>query len=125
MLADSDSIVILDDDCSVGDSLVQLLDSDGLKAESFDDVEMFFARLRYPPVRLAVLDVWMPRTNGLKVQARLRKVSPETKVIVMTGRETAAIRDAALEAGAFAFLTKPFHDEAFLSIVRQALRPID
>jgi len=41
---------------------------------------------------------------------------------VMSGRETAAIRAAALEGGALAFLLKPFDDEAFLSLVRQALR---
>jgi DNA-binding NtrC family response regulator len=39
-------------------------------------------------------------------------------VIVMTGRETPAIRAAALEGGAFAFVLKPFDDEAFLSLVR-------
>ena len=43
-----------------------------------------------------------------------------TKVIVMTGRQIGAIRAAALEGGAFAFLTKPFDDETFLALVRQA-----
>jgi CheY-like chemotaxis protein len=42
------------------------------------------------------------------------KESPDTKVIIMTGRETPAIRAAALAGGAFAFLVKPFDDEAFL-----------
>jgi DNA-binding NtrC family response regulator len=56
------------------------------------------------------------------VQARLSEVSPETKVIVMTGRETPAIRAAALESGVFAFVVKPFDDEAFLSLVGRALR---
>ena len=70
---------------------------------------------------LAVLDVWMPETSGLQVQVRLHEMSPATKVIVMTGRETPAIRAAAMEGGAFAFLLKPFDDEAFLSLVRQAL----
>ena len=73
------------------------------------------------PVRLAVLDVWMPIKSGLEVQALLQVVSPNTKVIVMTGRQIPAIRAAALEGGAFAFLTKPFDDETFLALVRQAL----
>jgi len=67
--------------------------------------------------------VWMPKTSGLEVQARLLEVSPDTKVIVITGRETSAIRAGALEGGAFAFLVKPFDDEAFLSLVNQALHP--
>ena len=122
MPAQPESICILDDDASVRHSIVQLLDSDGLKALSFEDAEAFFAHARSHAVPLAVLDVWMPEMSGLQVQARLREVSPDTKVIVMTGRETPAIRAAALEGGAFAFLLKPFDGEAFLSLVRQALR---
>ena len=122
MPAHPDSICILDDDASVRSSIVQLLDSDGLQAHSFEDAEVFFAHARSHPVSLALVDVWMPETSGLQVQARLREVSPDTKVIMMTGRETLAIRAAALQGGAFAFLVKPFDDEAFLCLVRQALR---
>jgi two-component system, NtrC family, nitrogen regulation response regulator GlnG len=116
------TICILDDDASVRYSLLQLLDSDGLKAQSFEEAEDFLAHARSHAVALAVLDVWMPKTSGLEVQARLLELSPDTKVIVMTGKETPAIRAAALEGGAFAFLVKPFDDEAFLSLVNQALR---
>ena len=122
MCPESEFICILDDDASVRHSIERLLDSDGLKALSFEDAEVFFAHARSHSVHLAVLDVWMPETSGLQVQARLREVSPNTKVIVMTGRETPAIRAAALEGGAFGFLVKPFDDEAFLCLVRQALR---
>jgi FixJ family two-component response regulator len=121
MLPEPESICVLDDDASVRHSIVQLLDSDGLKAQSFGNAEVFFEYARSHAVRLAVLDVWMPEVGGLQVQVRLREVSPNTKVIVMTGRDTAAIRAAALEGGAFAFLAKPFDDEVFLSLVARAL----
>jgi two-component system response regulator FixJ len=124
MPAQPDSICILDDDASVRNSIVQLLDSDGLTAESFGEAEVFFAHARSHAVSLALVDVWMPETSGLQVQARLREVSPETKVIMMTGRETPAMRAAALQAGAFGFLVKPFEDQAFLCLVRDALRPV-
>ena len=117
-----ESICILDDDASVRRSIEQLLDSDGLMAQGFEEAESFLSHAHSHSVPLAVLDVWMPETSGLKVQLRLHEVSPETKVIVITGRETPAIRAAALEGGAFAFLVKPFDDDAFLSLVRQALR---
>jgi FixJ family two-component response regulator len=121
MPARPESICIVDDDTSVGHSIEQLLDSDGLNAQSFVDAEDFLAHARSHAVSLAVLDVWMAEKSGLEVQARLHEVSPDTKVIVMTARETPAIRAAALEGGAFAFLVKPFDDETFLSLVRQAL----
>ena len=116
------SICIVDDDRSMRRCIQQLLDSDGLIALTFQNAEDFLAHACSYPVSLAVLDVWMPEMNGLEVQARLNQVSPDTKVIVMTARETPAIRAAALEVGAFAFVLKPFDDEAFLSLVHQALR---
>ena len=115
------SICIVDDDAAVRNSTVQLLDSDGFGAQGFEDAEDFLAYARSHPVPLAILDVWMPKTSGLEVLAQLRVVSPKTKVIVITAREIPAIRAAVLEGGAFAFLTKPFEDEAFLSLVYQAL----
>jgi FixJ family two-component response regulator len=121
MSAEPEPVCIVDDDASVRNSTVQLLDSDGLRAQSFEDAQGFLAYARSHPVHLALLDVWMPKTSGLEVQGQLRVVSPKTKVIVITAREIPAIRAAALEVGAFAFLTKPFDDEAFLSLVHQAL----
>jgi DNA-binding NtrC family response regulator len=77
------------------------------------------------PVALAVLDVWLPEASGLAVQQRLHEVSPGTRVIVMTGREQPGIRTAALAGGAFAFLVKPFDDEAFIALIRSALCPAE
>ena len=113
MSPDHESICIVDDDGSVRNSIVQLLDSEGLKAESFEDAEDFLAYARSHAVPLAVLDVWMPQMSGLEVEKQLKVISPNTKVIVVTAREIPAIRVAALEGGAFAFLMKPFDDEVF------------
>jgi len=121
MPAEPKSICIVDDDASVRNSIEQLLDSEGLKAQSFEDAEEFLAYARSHEVPLAIIDVWMPKTGGLEVQTQLRVVSPKTKVIVMSARQIPAIRVAALDGGAFAFLMKPFDDEAFLSLVHQAL----
>jgi FixJ family two-component response regulator len=115
------SICILDDDSSVLSSLQQLLDSDGFEARTFDNPDRFLAYAQEHAVTLVLLDVWMPGTNGIEVQERLHEFSPGTRVIVMTGREEARVRAAALESGAFAFLVKPFDDEAFLTLVHSAV----
>jgi FixJ family two-component response regulator len=122
MLGTIKPICILDDDRSVLSSLQELLDSDGFEARTFDNPDEFLAYAQQHLVRLAVLDVWMPETNGIEVQERLHELSPETLVIMITGREVIAIRAAALANGVFAFLVKPFDDEAFLRVVRAALR---
>jgi len=115
-------ICVLDDDASVLSSLKELLASDGFEAETFGSPEEFLAYTQDHAVKVAVLDVWMPTSSGIEVQERLQELSPGTQVIIITAREEAVVRALALEAGAFAFLVKPFDDEMFLTLVRNALR---
>jgi len=70
-----------------------------------------------------VLDVWMEGMSGLDVQSQLRDLSPTTRVIIMSGRETPAMRTQALANGAVAFLAKPFDDDQFLQVVHEAMHP--
>lgn len=114
-------ICILDDDSSVLSSLRELLASEGFEAETFDKPDEFLSYTQNHVVKLAVLDVWMSAMNGVEVQEHLREFSPDTRVIIITGREETALRAAVLDRGAVAFLVKPFDDEAFLTLVRNAL----
>ena len=118
-----DGIWLLDDDVSMLKALGRLMNSAGFIVEKFDDPATFLAKLQhYPchPCRVAVLDVWMPQMNGLEVQTRLRQESPGTRIIFMTGRDDPSVRQTALDAGAFAFLTKPFDDENLVRLVQEA-----
>ena len=114
-------IWLLDDDVSMLKALGRLMTSAGLIAEKFSDPLAFLARLKHARCRVAVLDVWMPVMNGLEVQASLRRDSPETRIIFMTGRDDPLVRQTALDGGAFAFLTKPFEDEDLVNVVHEAL----
>jgi Response regulator len=116
-----DGIWVLDDDVSMLKALGRLMRSAGLVAEKFSDPIAFLARLKHARCRVALLDVWMPQMNGLEVQACLRRDSPETRVIFMTGRDDPSLRQTALDAGAFAFLTKPFEDETLVQLVHTAV----
>jgi two-component system response regulator FixJ len=62
----------------------------------------------------------MPDMNGLEVQACLRRDSPETRIIFLSGRDDPPVRHTALDAGALAFLAKPFDDEVMMQLVRKA-----
>ena len=116
-----DSIWLLDDDVSMLKALGRLMDSAGFQVEKFSDPATFLARLEHASCRLAVLDVWMPQMNGLEVQACLRRDSPATQVIFLTGRDDPMVRQAAIDAGAFAFLAKPFDDEVLMQLIREAV----
>jgi len=115
------SIWLLDDDVSMLKALGRLMDSAGFDVEKFSDPVTFLARLEQATCRLAVLDVWMPQMSGLEVQARLRRDSPATQIIFLTGRDDPMARQTAIEGGAFAFLSKPFEDEVFMQLIREAL----
>ena len=119
----TDVICLLDDDPSVLKAVGRLLSSAGWQAQQFSDPEKFldYAKIHRTPV--AVIDVWMPLMNGLEVQSRLKELSPSTRVIIFTGKDDPLVRSTALNAGASAFLTKPFDDEELLTAVRLALAP--
>ena len=118
---DHGSVCVLDDDLSMLKALERLFKSDGFNIETFSQPSAFLSAVEKNSCRVAVLDVWMPEMNGLEVQAVLRKDAPETRVIFISGRNDPSMRQSALEAGAFGFLSKPFDDEVLLQLVRTAV----
>jgi len=116
-----DGIWLLDDDASMLRALGRLLNSAGFTVEKFSDPADFLSRIAEGECRVAVLDVWMPDMNGLEVQTCLKRDSPETRIIFITGRDDPLVRQTALDAGAFAFLAKPFEDEVLLQLIHKAV----
>lgn len=120
-VTDQACICVLDDDLSMLRAVERLLKSERFKVEKFSQPADFLATIRQTSCGVAILDVWMPDMNGLEVQAMLARNSPETRVIFISGRDDPSVRQAALDAGAFGFLTKPFNDETLLELVRNAV----
>ena len=114
-------VCLLDDDPSVLKGLGRLFASADLHAETFSDPEKFLDYARTHRPTAALVDVCMPQMSGLEVQSRLREISPSTRLIIFTGKDDPLVRSTALNAGASAFLTKPFDDEELLTAVRLAL----
>jgi two-component system response regulator FixJ len=114
-------VCLVDDDKAVLKSIGRLLASDGLAVRAFNEPKSFLTHVKTHSVSVAILDIWMEQMTGLEVQAELAKLSPRTRVIIMTGRKDPAAEKTALEFGATAFFIKPFDDEEFLVAVRGAL----
>src|SRR4030095_16128327 len=87
-----DGIWLLDDDVSMLKALGRLMNSAGFIVEKFNHPRAFLARLEPAPCRVAIQDVWRPDMNGLEVQACLRRDSPETWVIFISGRDDPPVR---------------------------------
>jgi FixJ family two-component response regulator len=115
-----ETVYLLDDDSSILKSTGRLLDSVGWKVETFTDPIAFLeqAAMRCPDV--AVIDILMREMNGLEVQTRLQRVSPSTRVIVLTARDDPSVRRMAMNAGASAFFIKGVESGEFLAGIKAA-----
>ena len=113
-------VYLLDDDPSILKSTRRLLDSAGWKVEAFTDPITFLEHAAMHRPGVAVIDIRMPDMNGLEVQTRLRRVSPSTRVIVLTSKDDPSVRTMAMNAGASAFFIKGVENKDFLAGIKAA-----
>jgi len=119
------TIAIVDDDASVCRAISRLLRSLGMNADTFTSGHDFIKHIQtMPSVRpdCVVLDVQMPGMNGLEVQELLVRSENPLPVIFITAHDEVSLRERALQAGAVAFLRKPFNDELFIKTLNQAIQ---
>jgi two-component system response regulator HydG len=115
------AVYLLDDDASILKATRRLLDSAGWdNVEIFTDPNAFLEHAEMHRPDLAVIDMLMPDINGLEVQKRLRRLSPSTRVILLTANDDPSIRQIAMNAGAFAFFVKGVESGDFLAGVKAA-----
>src|SRR5213594_435753 len=88
----SEIVCLVDDDPMVLRSTGRLLVSDGFAVRPFNKGADFISYVASHEVPLVVLDIWMEEMTGLEVLARLCAISPQTRVIVITGHEDTAAR---------------------------------
>jgi len=117
---ETSAVYLLDDDPSILKATRRLLDSVGWKVEAFSDPIAFLEHAAIHCPELAVIDIVMPDMNGLEVQTRLRRVSPSTRVIVLTAKDDPSVRRMAMNAGASAFFIKGIESGDFLAGVKAA-----
>lgn len=115
-------ILVVDDDRAVRESLRRSLQFNGYQVElAGDGVQALESVTRSRPDAM-VLDVMMPRLDGLEVCRRLRGTGDDLPILVLTAREAVSDRVAGLDAGADDYLPKPFALEELLARLRALLR---
>ena len=125
MIKTGANIAIVDDDASVCDAISGLLRSLGMNTDTFTSGHEFIEHLEtkrsfHPDC--VVLDVQMPGMTGLEVQELLVRSENPLPVIFITAHDEARVREWALQAGAVAFLPKPFSNEVFLNALNDVLK---
>ena len=121
-MPDSSTILLVDDEDSVQKLLSYPLERDGYRVLAAKDGEEALERFSSEPVDLVVLDLMLPKLDGLEVCKRLRAQSA-VPIIMLTARDDELDKVLGLELGADDYITKPFSIREFRSRVRALLRP--
>jgi FixJ family two-component response regulator len=115
-------IVIIDDDAPAREGIGELVESLGYKAITFNSAEDFLQSGMIAETTCLITDLQMPRLNGVELQEALRSQGHHTPVIVITAFPNENLRARALDAGAVAFLNKPFDEESLIKSLADAIK---
>lgn len=122
MLKTNAVISVVDDDVSIRSSLKRLLRSMGFEVRTFPSALEFLHQGPLHDHGCAIVDVRMPEMNGLDLQKRLSDAGVSLPVIFITAYEDPGARAQAMQAGALAFLQKPFNDLSLMDAIYLALK---
>ena len=114
-------VSVVDDDESLRRSLRNLLSSVGFRVETFASAEAFLQSVHQQQTGCLVLDLRMPGMDGLGLLRYLSGTGSRIPTVILTAHGDDEARQRSMQAGAVAFLSKPFNGHALLDAVRTAL----
>ena len=115
-------VLVVDDDEAIRTTLRRNLAYEGYRVTIAADGDEALRQIRDEAPDLAVLDIMMPRLDGLEVVRRLREADERLPVILLTARDAVPDRVSGLESGADDYLVKPFAFDELLARIRVRLR---
>jgi|SRR5882724_6667911 len=114
-------ISIVDDDPSMREAIATLISSIGFSVDGFLSAEDFLKSSRPQVFDCLILDVRMPGLDGLELQRRLVAANITVPIVFITAHYSEDQRRTAMEAGAVAFLRKPFTEQELLDAIDASL----
>ena len=114
-------ILILDDEADMVENCRRVLSHDGYQCLTTTDAEQALRMIESEPPDLVLTDLRMPTIDGLEMLGRVRELSPRTPVIMLTAFATVETAVAAVKAGAFDYLPKPFTLDQLRVTIERAL----
>lgn len=116
------TVFIVDDDPAMLDSLRWLVESIGLKVETFTSAQAFLAAYSIERLGCLVVDVRMPGMSGIELQEQLVAEKITIPIIVISGHGDVPIAVRAMRTGAIDFIEKPFNDQVILDRIQAAVQ---
>jgi nitrogen regulation protein NR(I) len=118
-------VLIVDDEVNIRRVLAAMLKREGYEVTTAADGEQALAVLHKTPVHVVVTDLVMPRIGGMELLRRVGVDFPDVPVIVITAHGSVDSAVAALKAGAFDYITKPFEQDDLKKVIAKAARAHD
>jgi DNA-binding NtrC family response regulator len=119
-MAEPRRVLVVDDEPAMREMMVSLLEESGFEAQPAGSADEALAATREADFDAVISDIRMPGKDGLALLAELRKLRPETPVILMTAFGTIDSAVEAMRHGAFDYVTKPFKRGAVLASLERA-----
>jgi len=120
-VAESTRISIVDDDASMREAIKTLINSIGLSVDEFSSADDFLKSARSEVFDCLILDVRMPGLDGLELQRRLAAANIAIPIVFLPAHYSEHQRRKAMDAGAIAFLRKPFTEQELLNAIDASL----
>ena len=115
------TVFIVDDNAAVRDSIQELVESVGLRAETYPSAKAFLNAFQPERSGCLVLDVRMAGMSGLALQEKLKELGARIPVIIITGHGDVPMAVHAMKTGAADFVQKPYRDQLLLDSINNAL----
>lgn len=122
MNSNNKTILIVEDDASIREGLVETIEGDGLVAISADNGITAVQSFQKNPIDLVLLDIMLPGMNGYDVCRKIREIDKRVPILLVTSKSEEIDQVLGLELGADDYITKPFRIRELLARVHAALR---
>ena len=116
------NILVVDDEEIVRNSLVDWLREDGYHAEAASDGFEALQKLKERPWDIALVDLKMPKMDGLELMERMKEMDPDIQVIIITAYATVHTAVQAMKKGAYDYLVKPFNPEEISLLIERLIQ---
>lgn len=123
-MAEKISILIVDDEESVRDSLYNWFIDDGYHVDRAENAKQALSILESEKFDIIIADIKMPGMDGMEMHRRIRSLNKDAIVIIMTAFASVATAVQALKDGAYDYITKPFDPDDFSHLIRNAASQI-
>jgi DNA-binding response OmpR family regulator len=116
-------ILVIDDDLTFRNALCEYLTQNGFRVDSAEEGETALKMLVDDPADVVLLDIYMPKMDGLQVLTKIKKQNITAKVIILTAADGLKIAQESIKLGADDFMTKPFNLNLLVECIGKVTSP--